>query len=180
MDASHGVEPGTSSTTHERHSTPGVIEDGVLAGILGAVVVAVWFLILDTAQGRIFFTPSLLGSVLSQGQDPDQVTSINTLIVFAYTGLHGVVFLIAGIWIAWMFMQFEKNPQFGTILLLLFVLFEAVLFSFEAALFPQLVGNMGSVTVASANIFAAVAMFWFLLRRHPNAMLRLRDAWREE
>ena len=54
-----------------------IIEDGILTGVTGAVVVAVWFLILDMARGRIFFTPSLLGSVVFLGQSPDQVVSVN-------------------------------------------------------------------------------------------------------
>ena len=157
-----------------------LLEDGVLTGVAGAVVVALWFLILDTARGRMFFTPTLLGSVVFLGQSPDQVTSVNPFIVFAYTGLHGVLFLIAGFVIAWMFSVFEHNPQFGIILLLLFILFEAILFSFAAAIFPNLVGALGAVAVASGNLFAAIVMFWFLIRRHPSALLQLRVAWREQ
>ena len=157
-----------------------VLEDGVLAGVVGAVVVSVWFLILDAARGRMFFTPSLIGSVLFLGQSPEEVVTVNGLVVFAYTGLHAVLFLLAGILIAWMFSEFERNPQFGTVLLLLFVLFESFVFSVEAAIVPGLVGAMGTLAVASANLFAAVAMFVYLLRRHPHAMARLRDAWRED
>jgi hypothetical protein len=157
-----------------------VVEDGILTGIAGAAVVAVWFLIIDTARGKIFFTPSLLGSVLFLGQSPDQVISVNSFVVFAYTGLHGVLFLLAGLVLAWMFAMFERNPQFGTVLLLLFLLFESLLFSFEAGIFPNLMGAMGTLAVASGNLFAAVTMFWFLLRRHPSALARLRDAWHEE
>ncbi len=66
--------------------------------------------------------------------------------------------------------MFERNPQFGIIVLLLFVLFESTLFSFEAAIFPQLMGVMGTLAVAAGNLFAAVAMFWFLIRRHLSAL----------
>jgi hypothetical protein len=157
-----------------------VLEDGVLTGIAGAAVVALWFLILDTARGRIFYTPSLLGSVVFLGQSPDQVIAVNPFIVFAYTGLHGVLFLIAGLLIAWLFAMFERNPQFGIILLLLFLLVESILFSFAAAIFPNLVGALGAMAVASGNLFAAIAMFWFLVRRHPTALAQLRLAWHEE
>ena len=157
-----------------------ILEDGVLAGIIGAIVVAVWFLVLDTARGRILYTPTLIGSVLFLGEPAGEVSGANGLIVFAYTGLHGVLFLIGGIVTAWMFSQFERNPQFGMLLLLLFVLFESVVFSFEAAIVPTLVGAMGTVTVATANLLAAVAMFWFLLHRHPTALARLREAWQDD
>jgi hypothetical protein len=168
----------SSSLEHER--AVAVIEDGILTGVAGALVVAAWFFILDTARGQMFFTPSLLGSVVFLGQSPDQAISVNGFIVFAYTGLHGVLFLMAGLGLAWMFAMFEHNPQFGIILLLLFVMFESILFSFAAAIFPNLVGALGAVAVASGNLFAAIAMFWFLIRRHPTALTQLRLAWHEE
>ncbi len=180
MDSS--PNPAAKSSAHEatQGSLNSVLEDGILTGVAGAAVVAMWFLILDTARGQIFFTPSLLGSVLFLGQSPDEEVAVNGFIVFAYTGLHGVLFLMAGLVLAWMFSVFERNPQFGIIVLLLFVLFESILFSFEAAIFPQLMGVMGTLAVAAGNLFAAVTMFWFLIRRHPTALARLRAAWRED
>ena len=168
------------SSSLARDRAVSVIEDGVLTGVAGAAVVAAWFFILDTARGQMLFTPSLLGSVVFLGQSADQVISVNGFIVFAYTGLHGVLFLMAGLVLAWMFAMFEHNPQFGIILLLLFVLFESILFSFAAAIFPNLMGALGAVAVASGNLFAAIAMFWFLIRRHPAALTQLRLAWHEE
>jgi hypothetical protein len=41
-------------------------------------------------------------------------------------------------------------------------------------------GALGAVAVASGNLFAAIAMFWFLIRRHPAALTQLRLAWHEE
>ena len=170
-----------ASRFHEALDKPaGILEEGVLAGMLGAVVVAVWFLILDTARGQIFMTPSLLGGVIFMGQSPAEVVAVNPFIVFAYTGLHGVLFLMAGVAVAWLFAFFERNPQFGIILLLLFVLFESILFSVAAAIFPTLLGALGAMAVASGNLLAAVAMFWFLIRRHPAAIAKLRFAWHEE
>ena len=180
------MESVTSSTAQA--SSPGenqprsgsLFEDGILTGMTGAAVVAIWFLILDTARGQIFFTPSLLGSVIFLGQSPDRIVSINPYIIFAYTGLHGVLFLIAGFVIARMFAMFEHNPQFGIVILLLFLLFESILFSAAAAIFPNLIGTIGTVAVACGNLFAAIAMFAFLIRRHPAAMTQLRLAWHEQ
>ena len=179
MDSSsQPISQPSPSLAHERAVS--VMEDGILTGVAGAAVVAVWFLILDTARGQMFFTPSLLGSAVFLGQSADQVVSVNGFIVFAYTGLHGVLFLMAGLALAWMFAMFEHNPQFGIILLLLFLLFESILFSFAAAIFPNVIGALGAVAVASGNLFAAIAMFWFLIRRHPSALTQLRRAWHEE
>jgi hypothetical protein len=156
---------------------PSVLECGVLTGMTGALTVALWFLVLDAARGQLFFTPTLLGSVLFLGRGIGEVTTVNAILVFAYTGLHGVLFILAGTALAWMFLQFERNPQLGLVLLLLFVLFQSVLFGLEVSMVPTLVGAVGTVAVGVANLFAACTMFWFLLRRHPAAVERLREAW---
>ena len=157
-----------------------LIEDGILTGVVGAAVVAVWFLLLDTARGQMFFTPSLLGSVIFFGHSPDQDVSINAYTIFAYTGLHGVLFLVAGLVIARMFVLFEHNPQFGIVILLLFLLFESILYSAAVAIFPNLIGVIGALAVACGNLFAAIAMFAFLIRRRPAALTQLRLAWHEQ
>ena len=62
-----------------RHAS--MLEDGILTGIVGAVVVAVWFLVLDFSRGQPFYTPSLLGSALLLGKSVDQIDSINFVMV---------------------------------------------------------------------------------------------------
>ena len=41
--------------------------EGVIAGLIGAALVAVWFLIYDAARGRPFRTPALLGAATFEG-----------------------------------------------------------------------------------------------------------------
>jgi len=156
-----------------------ILENGFLSGAIGALVVAVWFVILDVLQGRPFFTPSLLGSVVFSGASADQVDSVDVVMVFAYSGLHGMLFVAWGTAIALVFSQLEKRPEFGVILVMLFVLCEAVIFGLEVTIVPRLVGLLGAVQVGVANLLAAVAMFWFLLGRHPGVMERLKRAWNE-
>jgi hypothetical protein len=157
-----------------------IAENGVLAGIIGASVVAVWFLILDLAtRGMPFFTPSLLGSIIFAGLTPEQVTGLNGAAIFAYTGLHGVLFLAAGLTLAGMFSQFERNPQAGFVLLLLFITFEAILWGVGVSMIPALAGVVGAWAILIANVASAVAMFAFLLNRHPQALQSLRRAWNE-
>jgi len=58
--ASHAVPPLSVSTT---------LMEGFITGIIGAGVVAAWFLLLDTLQHVPLWTPSLLGTVLFKGTD---------------------------------------------------------------------------------------------------------------
>jgi hypothetical protein len=180
MEGSTQSTSEASSPNQPQERSTSILEDGILTGVAGAAVVAIWFLLLDTARGQMLFTPSLLGSVIFLGQNPNDVVSINPYIIFAYTGLHGVLFLMAGLVIARMFSIFEHNPQFGIVILLLFILFESILFSAAAAIFPNLIGTLGAWAVACGNLFAAIAMFAYLIRRHPAAMTQLRLAWHEQ
>jgi hypothetical protein len=175
----------TEANAREEQSAPwviwgGIVENGILAGILGASVVAIWYFIVDAvARGMPFYTPSLLGSVVFAGADARQVTGIDGAMIFAYTGLHGFLFLSAGVILAWMFYHCEKNPQVGFVLLLLFLTFEAILWGVGVSIIPALAGAVGAWTILVANVASAVAMFTFLLRRHPDAIQRLREAWNE-
>ena len=50
------------------------LREGIIAGFIGAAIVAVWFLIYDAARGRPFRTPALLGAATFQGvADPATV-----------------------------------------------------------------------------------------------------------
>jgi hypothetical protein len=172
--------PAATSTSELAALAWRIVENGILAGMIGASTVAIWFLILDLlTRGMPFFTPSLLGSILFAGQTPEQVTGLSGAAIFAYTGVHGILFLCAGTVLAWMFVQFERNPQVGLLLLLLFITFEAILWGVGVSMIPALAGAVGAWAILVANVASAVVMFAFLLRRHPQAVERLRQAWEE-
>jgi hypothetical protein len=49
-----------------------VVREGVVAGIIRAAAVAIWFLVYDTAMGRPLYTPALLGAAILKGlRDPN-------------------------------------------------------------------------------------------------------------
>lgn len=173
-------QPGNAVAQERADVILRVAENGVLAGMLGAAVVAIWFLLLDVVlRGTPFFTPSLLGTILFAGRDAAAVHEVSGAAIFAYTGLHGILFLVAGTALAWMFHELESNPQVGIILLLLFVTFEAIVWGVGVSIIPALAGVVGAWAILVANLASAVAMFSFLLRRHPHAIEQLRAAWDE-
>jgi hypothetical protein len=178
-DPSFETAPSASPVGMQSGKIAATIEDGVLCGIVGAAIVAVWFLFIDVARGQPLFTPSLLGSVLFLGSTVEEVSGVNWLPLFAYTGLHGMLFLLAGGVVAWILAVVGRNPQLGLVLVLVFLLFQSVVFGLEVTLVPDLVGALGASAVVSANLFAAIGMFWFLLRRRPEVLVRLRESWNE-
>ena len=44
------------------------LREGIVAGLIGAAIIAVWFLIYDAARGRPFRTPALLGAAAPRPQ----------------------------------------------------------------------------------------------------------------
>jgi hypothetical protein len=47
----------------------GVYVEGVVAGLIGAATIAIWFFVLDLYNGRPFYTPNVLGAALSLFRD---------------------------------------------------------------------------------------------------------------
>lgn len=156
-----------------------VAENGVVAGFIGAVVVAAWFLTIDAIQGQPFHTPSLIGSVVFRGASVVDAQAVDGAMIFAYTGMHGVLFFVVGLLFAWVFTQIDEHPQLGVLLILVFLLFQAILFGLEVTIVPRLVGAIGAASVGFANLISVGAMCWFLLTRNPHLVEHLREGMRE-
>src|SRR5205823_2635938 len=70
-----------------------LIGDGVVGGVLAGLVVALWFLVVDSLAGRPFHTPVALASALTR-----QAIGPPTLrLVAAYTVVHFAVFALLGL-----------------------------------------------------------------------------------
>jgi glycopeptide antibiotics resistance protein len=165
-----------TSSTGWRSGLRIVSEDGVITGIAGAAAVSVVFVLLDFAQGRPFFTPSLLGSAIFQGQLLSETSAPDPTMIFAYTGLHVIAFLIVGFLLAGLFRELEKRPKLGIELLVVFLVLQGLLMGAEVTVFPALVGELGAWAVATANVASLIAMFGVLAYRHPEAIKALRES----
>lgn len=157
-----------------------ILEDGFFAGILGATVVALWYLVLDTLAGRAFYTPSLLGSLLFRSAPDAASVAVQPAIVAWYTAVHFLAFLGIGMIASWLAAQFEKFPAVGIAMLFLFVLFETAFFIFAFAIGRSVLGTLGLWTVAVANLLAAAAMAGYLYYRHPSAVRNMKRIWEDQ
>src|SRR6266550_2332676 len=64
-----------------------ILREGFIAGCIGAAAVAVWFLIVDTVNGRAFFTPAMLGSAVFWGvHDPAEVEEAPSTLFLVIVG----------------------------------------------------------------------------------------------
>ncbi|HYM81198.1 MAG TPA: hypothetical protein VEY91_07275 [Candidatus Limnocylindria bacterium] len=170
-----------SDPTVSRTTGGDIALDGLFTGMIGALAVAVWFLILDILAGRPLYTPALLGTVLLHGgQAVAQEVTIAALEVAAYTAFHFVAFLIVGLGFSYSMNLFEKFPITGFVLLVIFLCLQLGFFVLDVVLGVEIMGLLRPWTVVVGNLLAAGTMGIYLWRRHPRIKQRLDHIWEGE
>lgn len=144
-----------------------VVREGVVCGLIGAGVVAVWFLIFDFARGQPFFTPGALGSALFLGVESMDAIRVSFGTVFGYTFFHVLAFIGVGLVAATIAAAADETPALVLAAVLLFAVFEAFFMGVLAMLAEFLLGALAWWTIALGNLLAAVSMGWYLWRCHP-------------
>ena len=142
------------------------LREGVIAGLIGAALVAVWFLIYDAAMGRPFRTPSLLGAATFQGvTDPSTVPTAAHLVV-QYTVLHGVVFALIGVLIAYLIVSAQSAPSRVLTLFIALMCFEVFFLAVVTWLAHPVLGELAWWTILAANALAAGGMLIYFFVGH--------------
>jgi len=160
----------TDATPIPESRTTALYQEGLVAGLVGAATIAVWFLILDSLSGRPLYTPTVLGTALFRrgGTTPLSEILPNLEMVLMFTWVHGLVFVAIGGIVARLLALAERQPSVGFGILMLFVFFE---FGFiVAAMFfaEPILHALAWPAVLVANILAAAAMGGYFWLRHPN------------
>src|SRR5256886_6067161 len=119
----------TDATTIPESRT--LYQEGLVAGLVGAATIAIWFLILDSLSGRPLYTPTVLGTALFRrgGTTPLSEVLPNLEMVLMFTWVHGLVFVAIGGIVARLLALAERQPSvgFGILMLLLFFAFGVIL-----------------------------------------------------
>jgi hypothetical protein len=166
------IQPDVTSPTRDEAKpvSTDIYQEGILAGLLGAAVIALWFLILDTAWGRPLYTPSVLGAALFRrelGASPGPVP-ISFEMVAAYTWIHGLLFCVIGGLASRLLTLAEERPNVGFGIVLLFVVFEFGFVGVALAVAEPVLHALTWPAVLIGNLLAATAMAVYLWRRHPH------------
>jgi hypothetical protein len=151
----------------------GVLWEGVVAGVIGAAAVAVWFFAIDAIRGEPLRTPKLLGIALLRQPDPGSA-------VLAYTLLHGLAFVIFGILGAFLVAAAERQPVILFALIIVFTAFEIFFFGAVVILASWILDYVAGWTIFLGNLLAAAAMLAYYFRGHRTLARRLTQAWVEE
>jgi uncharacterized membrane protein YphA (DoxX/SURF4 family) len=150
-------------------STPRpIVKDGVMAGLIGATAIAVWFFFVDAVAGEMLFTPRTLGYALVSIFGPVPENQSALVLIALYTVFHYAAFIVVGL-IAAMIVELAKEEP--SVLMGFVVLFAAIEVGFYAlvGLLQQAtpLGSLAWYNVMVGNLLAAATMGLFLLRTHP-------------
>jgi hypothetical protein len=145
--------------------------EGMIAGVLGAAAVAVWFLLLDALAGRPLWTPTVLGTALFRrgaGLDGAVPLPVSLEMVAMFTWVHGLVFAALGGIAARMLGYVERHPGAGFGVLLLFVVFQFAFIAAALVFAAPVLRVLSAWSILVANLIAAAAMTAYLRQRHPD------------
>jgi putative oxidoreductase len=145
-----------------------LVREGVIAGLIGATIIAVWFFFVDLLVSHAFFTPTTLGRSLLSIFGPVPADQSTFVLVLLYTVFHYGAFVVLGLTAAMIVQVANREPG---ILLGFVVLFAAIEVGFYAfvSLLQQAtpLGSLAWYNVMIGNVLAAAAMGMYLLRAHP-------------
>jgi hypothetical protein len=148
-----------------------VVREGVSAGLIGALAIALWFALLDAISGHMFATPIMLGtsvgSLVLQGAVPSAAGAI-----LGYTLFHFAVFALIGIVFSFVVNSAERVPSAFIGFAMLFVAFEVGWVGWTMVL-AEGYGQLTWLQVFIANLIAAVTMGLYMWRQHPSLPARV-------
>jgi hypothetical protein len=148
-----------------------IYQQGIVAGVIGAATVALWFFLIDIFSGRPFYTPNVLGTALfrhGSGLDQPRTLAISFEMVLIYTWVHGLAFCVIGGLASKLLALAERDLNLGFGILLLFVIFEFGFVGAGLVLAEPILEALAWPTVLVGNLLAAVAMTAYFWRHHSK------------
>ena len=147
------------------HST---VREGFVAGVLGAVIVGLWYLVVDAAAGHPFQTFNALGGVFFRGDANPGAREIMPGQVAGYALLHLVVFVVLGIGLtlvvhlASRHLALRMGVWIGVVVAFLF------LAGYAYTLATSTGGRVRPWSVVVGALLGVLTMGGYLWRRHPR------------
>ena len=153
-----------------------LVRQGVLAGVIGATVIAAWFFVIDLVAGRALFTPLSLGRGLLTaftGAAPESTA----LTVLAYTVVHYAAFVALGLVAVAIVDAANREPSILMGFVVLFAAMEVGFYAFVGLLqHATPLGSLAWYNVMAGNVLALAAMGTYLLRAHPKLRQQFRHS----
>ena len=150
------------------HTPRPLVREGVIAGIIGASVIAVWFFFVDLITGQMLFTPTTLGRGMLSIFGPVPADQSGVFLVFGYTVFHYAAFVVLGLVAAMIVNLANREPSILLGFVVLFAAMEVGFYAFVGLLQQATpLGSLAWYNVMIGNLLAAAAMGMYLVRAHP-------------
>jgi len=158
-----------------------VFLDGLIAGIIGAAIIAIWFLFLDAVIRLPFYTPTVLGEGLflrAQDLALTEGEQVSLKLTLMYTAVHGLVFIVLGVIVACFLLLTRKKLNLGLWILLIFVILEFGFVGTASVFAEPVLHELAWPVVLIGNFLSAAGMACYFRLRQPNliAGLQLRHS----
>lgn len=153
-----------------------VLKEGVAAGLIGAVIVAAWFLAYDLLTVGAFNTPLLLGEAIFNGSMP-AAPNAGAALIAGYSVLHFLAFISFGIALAILMTATDREPFLALGVLVVFAIFEVFFLGWVTLIDASLLDQLGWWKIIVANALALIGMIAFEVHNHRGLVLRLEERW---
>jgi hypothetical protein len=150
-----------------------VLAQGVIAGVLGYLIIVLAYAVLNLIEGRpVFATAAHLGARLAGGPAAAG-GGIDPAPVIAFNGVHLLMMLLVGVGASWLVNEWEAHPLAGYLIFFVAVVALVVGSFWTAILVAEFAHAVSWVAVLTINTVAAVAMAAYLLIEHPAVRRQL-------
>ena len=150
---------------HERHSS---IREGLVAGLLGALLVAIWYTVVDLGRGEMFYTANVLGQVFAQADTMPSVRTVDSPAVIQYSLLHFGSFIAFGIAMAALTHLATRNPSLRMGVWLGLVIGFMYWLGMSYTLYRATDQRFPWWTTLIGSVLGVGAVGLYLWRRHPG------------
>ena len=144
------------------------IREGFITGLIGAAVVALFYLGVDLIRGMPLLTPSVLGETFVLRRPDSVTTQVDMTAVGLYTVVHLLIFSAFGLALVATIRRAETSSLARYAILPIFMAFEVFFIGVLAVASETTRGLFPVGSVLAANALSALAMGWYLWRSHPG------------
>ena len=142
------------------------IREGLVVGLLGAIVLAVWYVV-QRRDRRPFPPYARCARANARAGAAGPAAGIMPAAVAGYAALHVAVFLLIGVVMAWAIHAANRYPTVRTGVVIALVLGLGYVYSILLST-PSFAGDPSLRLSVMVGVVAFVAMLLYLWRRHPS------------
>ena len=144
--------------------------DGIIAGLIGAAIIAIWFLFMDTVTRLPLYTPTVLGEGLllkEQSLASNSGELVSLKLTLMYSGVHGLVFMVLGVIAAYLLLLSKRKLHLGIVLIAFFAVLEVGFVGSAFVVAKPVLDELAWPIVLTGNFLAAAGMASYLSLRRP-------------